>query len=30
MAGPMLEEVAKYKETLKRYPNPPASNLTKF
>ena len=29
VAGPMLEEVAKYKETLK-YPNPPASNLTKF
>jgi arylsulfatase A-like enzyme len=29
-AGPMLEVVEKYKETLKRYPNPPASNLTKF
>ena len=30
MAGPMLEVVAKYKETLKKYPNPPAANLTKF
>jgi arylsulfatase len=30
VAGPMLEEVAKYKETLKKYPNPSASNLTKF
>lgn len=30
VAGPMLEEVAKYKETLKKYPNPPASNVTKF
>jgi len=28
--GPMLEVVEKYKETLKKYPNPPASNLTKF
>ena len=29
-AGPMLEVVGKYKETLKKYPNPPAGNLTKF
>jgi arylsulfatase len=29
-AGPMLEVVEKYKETLKKYPNPPAGNLTKF
>jgi arylsulfatase len=29
-AGPMLEVVAKYKETLKLHPNPPAGNLTKF
>ena len=29
-AGPLLEVVGKYKETLKKYPNPPASNLTKF
>ncbi len=28
--GPMLEIVAKYKDTLKKYPNPPAGNLTKF
>ncbi len=27
---PMFEIVAKYKETLKKYPNPPAGNLTKF
>ena len=26
-AGPMLGVVEKYKETLKKYPNPPASNL---
>ena len=25
-----LEVVEKYKETLKKYPNPPAGNLTKF
>jgi len=30
VAGPMLEVVEKYKETLKKYPNPPAPNLTKF
>jgi arylsulfatase len=29
-AGPMLEVVKKYEETLKKYPNPPAANLTKF
>ena len=29
-AGPPLEVVEKYKETLKRYPNPPAGNLTRF
>ena len=29
-AGPMLDVVGKYKETLKKYPNPPAGNLTKF
>jgi arylsulfatase A-like enzyme len=28
--GPMLEVVEKYKETLKKYPNPPAPNITKF
>jgi arylsulfatase len=28
--GPMLEIVEKYKETLKKYPNPPAPNLTRF
>src|SRR3954452_7468313 len=29
-AGPMLEVVQKYKETLKKYPNPTAANMTKF
>lgn len=29
-AAPLLEEVLKYKETLKKYPNPPAGNVTKF
>jgi hypothetical protein len=29
-AGPMLEVVEKYKETLRKYPNPPAGNLTRF
>ena len=28
--GPMLDVVAKYEETLKKYPNPPAANLTRF
>ena len=30
VGGPALEVVAKYKETLKKYPNPPAPDLTKF
>ncbi len=29
-AEPALEEVKKYLESLRKYPNPPASNLTKF
>ena len=29
-ASPVLEVVEKYKETLKKYPNPPAGNLTRF
>ena len=29
-AGPMLEVVEKYKATLKKHPNPPAANVTKF
>jgi hypothetical protein len=29
-AGPALEAVLKYKETLRKYPNPPPPNLTKF
>ncbi len=28
--GPALKAVEAYKETLKKYPNPPASNITKF
>jgi len=28
--APLLEDVRIYKETLKKYPNPPAGNLTKF
>jgi arylsulfatase len=28
--GPGLEAVKKYEETLKKYPNPPPANLTKF
>ena len=28
--GPALEVVEKYKETLKKYPNPPAGNLARF
>ena len=28
--GHPLEVVEKYKETLKKYPNPPAGNLTRF
>jgi arylsulfatase len=30
VAGPALEAVAKYLETLKTYPNPPAANATRF
>ena len=29
-AGPGLEVVEKYLETLKKYPNPPAANITQF
>jgi arylsulfatase len=29
-AGPPLEEVRKYMESVKKYPNPPAPNLTQF
>jgi arylsulfatase A-like enzyme len=29
-AGPGIEAIVKYKETLKKYPNPPPANLTKF
>jgi arylsulfatase len=29
-SGPALEVVEKYKESLKKYPNPPAPNITKF
>ena len=28
--APLLKAVEEYKETLKKYPNPPAGNLTKF
>jgi hypothetical protein len=28
--GPALEEVFRYKKTLKAHPNPPAANITKF
>jgi arylsulfatase A-like enzyme len=28
--APPLEEVKKYKETLRKFPNPPAANITKF
>jgi arylsulfatase A-like enzyme len=30
VAGPALEVVEKYKETLKKFPNPPAANITQF
>jgi len=30
VGGPALKVVEEYKETLKKYPNPPASNITKF
>lgn len=29
-AAPILDEVRKYKESLEKYPNPPAANITKF
>ena len=29
-AGPALEEVKKYLESVKKYPNPPPPNMTKF
>jgi arylsulfatase len=29
-AEPLLEVGKKYKETVKKYPNPPAATLTKF
>ena len=29
-AAPALKAVEQYKETLKKYPNPPAANITKF
>ena len=29
-AAPPLKAVEEYKKTLKKYPNPPAANLTKF
>jgi len=28
--GPALKAVEEYKETLKKYPNPPGANLTRF
>jgi len=28
--APALKAVEEYKETLKKYPNPPAANMTKF
>jgi hypothetical protein len=28
--GPAIEVVEKYKDTLKKYPSPPAGNLTRF
>jgi len=28
--APALKAVEQYKETLKKYPNPPAANLTRF
>jgi arylsulfatase len=29
-AGPSLEAVEKYLESVKKYPNPPAPNITQF
>ena len=28
--GPYIQTVMKYKATLKKYPNPPAPNVTRF
>jgi hypothetical protein len=28
--GPALKAVEEYKETLKKYPNPPGANITRF
>jgi hypothetical protein len=28
--APALKAVEEYKETVKKYPNPPASNITQF
>jgi arylsulfatase len=28
--GPALKAVEEYKESLKKYPNPPGANLTRF
>ena len=28
--GPTLKAVEEYKETLKKYPNPPGANITRF
>jgi arylsulfatase len=30
VSGPSLEVVEKYLESVKKYPNPPAPNITKF
>jgi arylsulfatase len=30
VADPALEEVRKYEESVKKYPNPPAPNITVF
>jgi len=30
VGGPMLREVEKYLESVKKYPNPPARNITRF
>jgi arylsulfatase A-like enzyme len=30
VGGPAFKVIEEYKETLKKYPNPPASNITKF
>jgi hypothetical protein len=29
-AGPALQAVEKYRESVKKYPNPPAPNITRF